>query len=98
MIAKKINAAGEWIENHLRRMCGAITPDKRVVVVVAMFLLFAGLSLYFTISSIYRFGMGAGERMQMRHIERLELELRHKQSQLDSVKLINGFDYERETE
>ena len=65
-----------------------------------MFLLFTGLSLYFTISSIYRFGKGEGERMQIQHIERLELELRQKQSQLDSVKQINDFNYEydRETE
>lgn len=51
-------------------------------------------------SSIYRFGKGKGERMQIQHIERLELELRQKQSQLDSVKQINDFNYEydRETE
>lgn len=100
MVRKKIKAFGEWLEDHLRRLCGEITPDKRIIVILTMFLLFTGLSLYFTISSIYRFDKGKGERMQIQHIERLELELRQKQSQLDSVKQINDFNYEydRETE
>lgn len=100
MVRKKIKAFGEWLEDHLRRLCGEITPDKRIIVILTMFLLFTGLSLYFTISSIYHFGKGKGERMQIQHIERLELELRQKQSQLDSVKQINDFNYEydRETE
>lgn len=100
MVRKKIKAFGEWLEDHLRRLCGEITPDKRIIVILTMFLLFTGLSLYLTISSIYRFGKGKGERMQIQHIERLELELRQKQSQLDSVKQINDFNYEydRETE
>lgn len=100
MVRKKIKAFGEWLEYHLRRLCGEITPDKRIVVILAMFLFFTGLSLYFTISSIYRFGKGEGERIQIQHIEKLELELRQKQSQLDSVKQLNDlyYEYDRETE
>ena len=57
------------------------------------------VTLYFTVSSIYRFGKGAGERMQIRHIERLELELRQRQ-EADSVKHLKDFNYddERKTE
>ena len=100
MAKKRIKAFGEWVEDHLRRACGALSPDKRIIVILTLLLFFSVLSLYFTVSSIYRFGKGAGERMQIRHIERLELELRQKQSQLDSVKQINDFNYEydRETE
>lgn len=92
--------AGEWIEDHLRQLCGAMSPDKRLVIILVTFLLFAALSLYITISSIYRIGMGEGQKIQIQHIERLELELQQKQSQLDSVKQINDFyyEYERETE
>ena len=43
---------------------------------LTLLLFFSVLSLYCTVSSIYRFSKGAGERMQIRHIERLELELR----------------------
>jgi len=54
------------------------------------------LSLYFSISSIYRFGKGNGEKMQIRHIEQLRLELEETQTQLDSIKQVNIFNYERE--
>jgi len=100
MVRRKVKAFGEWSEDHLRRLCGEITPDKRIVVILAMFLLFTGLSLYFTISSIYRFGRGEGERLQIQHIQRLELELRQTQSELDSVKHFNiyNYEYDRESE
>ncbi len=98
-MGKKLNAIGDWIEDGLRRMCGEITPDKRIIVILTMFLGFTGLSLYFTISSIYRFGKGEGKRMQIEHIERLEWELQRKEHQLDSVKQLNDFNYEyRESE
>ena len=85
MAKKRIKAFGEWVEDHLRRACGALSPDKRIIVILTLLLFFSVLSLYFTVSSIYRFGKGAGERMQIRHIERLELELRQRQ-EADSVK------------
>lgn len=96
---KRIKAFGEWVEDHLRRACGALSPDKRIIVILTLLLFFSVLSLYFTVSSIYRFGKGAGERMQIRHIERLELELRQRQ-EADSVKHLKDFNYddERKTE
>jgi len=98
MVRKKIKAFGEWLEDHLRQLCGEITPDKRIIVILTMFLLFTALSLYFTISSIYRFGKGEGERIQIQQIEMLELELKRREHQLDSVKQINVFNYEYERE
>ena len=89
MAKKRIKAFGEWVEDHLRRACGALSPDKRIIVILTLLLFFSVLSLYFTVSSIYRFGKGAGERMQIRHIERLELELRQRQ-EADSVKRAGG--------
>lgn len=94
MVRNKIESIREWAETRLRRLCGRITPDKRVFVILTMFLLFTALSLWFTVSSIYRFGKGDGERMRIEHIERLELELQQKQSQLDSVKHLNFYQYE----
>jgi hypothetical protein len=94
MVRKKIERLGEWTQDRLRRLCGRISPDVRVWVIVAMFLLFTALSLWFTASSIYRFGMGDGERMHIEHIERLELELRRRDAQTDSVKQSNNNYYE----
>ncbi len=73
----------------------ALSPDKRIIVILTLLLFFSVLSLYFTVSSIYRFGKGAGERMQIRHIERLELELRQRQED-DSVKHLKDFNYDDE--
>ena len=96
MIRKKTKVEGGWIENHLRRMCGAISPDKRLVITVTMFLLFAALSIYITVSSIYRIGRGEGEKMQIRHIEQLELQ--QKQNEFENLKQTNKFNYEYERE
>ena len=87
MAKKRIKAFGEWVEDHLRRACGALSPDKRIIVILTLLLFFSVLSLYFTVSSIYRFGKGAGERMQIRQ-------------EADSVKHLKDFNYddERKTE
>lgn len=98
MIREKVKSAGEWIEDQLRQLCGAITPDKRVVVVFVFLLGFAALSLYFTFSSIYHFGQGDGTRLQMRHIEQLKMELQQRENELDSMKFQNMVDYERAAE
>lgn len=87
----RLGAVEEWLEDRLKKLCGEITPDKRIVVTLVMLLLFAGLSLYMTFSSIYRFGKGEGERLNIRHIERLKLELEDKQSKLDSLKQSKEF-------
>ncbi|NDV64683.1 TraL conjugative transposon family protein [Bacteroides sp. 224] len=96
MIRKKIRAATEWLEDRLRFLCGSLSPDGRIIVILSMFLILTVLSIYFSISSIYRFGKDSGEKIQIQHIEQLQLELGQKQSELDSIKQINIIDYERE--
>ena len=99
MEKKSKKAFGEWVEDHLRRACGALSPDKRIIVILTLLLFFSVLSLYFTVPSFYRYGKEAGEWMQLRHIERLELELRQRQ-EADSVKHLKDFNYadDRKTE
>lgn len=96
---KRINLTG-WLGDRLRHACGSLGKDARILITIFMVLTLSGLSVYFTVSSIYRIGKGNGERMQIRHMERLEMELRQRQSQADSVKQINDFNYghERESE
>ena len=99
MAKKRIKAFGEWVEDHLRRACGALSPDKRIIVILTLLLFFFRLvALLYRVFHL-RFGKGAGERMQIRHIERLELELRQRQ-EADSVKHLKDFNYddERKTE
>ena len=45
-----IERAQDWADERLRRMCGRITPGKRLAVILVMFLLFGGLSVYITVN------------------------------------------------
>jgi hypothetical protein len=68
------------IEDKLRQLCGEITPDKRITVILIMLLVFTVLSLYFSISSIYNWGKESERRkqMQIEHIRQLELDKRQR--------------------
>ena len=92
MIRKLINRVNKWLEDKLRSIVRPLSPDTRVIVILTMLLLFGGLSIYMTVSSIYNMGKKSGQQqMQIEHIKRLELE--HKQ-EADSVKQLNDFNYE----
>lgn len=69
-IVRKIQ---DWPGDRLRRLCGRISPDMRVAVIVAFTLLFAGLSVYMTVSSIYRIGRQDGQRPGIQRMERLRM-------------------------
>lgn len=92
MIRKIINQVNEWLEDKLRSIVRPLSPDARLIVILTMLLLFSGLSIYMTVSSIYNMGKkSAQQQMQIEHIKRLELE--HTQK-ADSINQINRFDYE----
>lgn len=95
MIRGWMKRAREWTEDRLRRMCGAMNPDTRVFVTVALFLLFAALSLWGTVSAIYRLGRSEGERLRIEHIERPELK--HERPEADSLRKLNMNEYEQES-
>lgn len=98
MVRKRIVALSERIECLLRRKCGALSPKGRMIVVLTMLALFTVLSLYFTVSSVCRFGQGTDDAMRIRHIEPAELQ--REPTATDSVKQSNDFNYDdkRETE
>ena len=73
MVGKFIMKAQEWADERLRRLAGRITPDMRVVIVIVMMLAFGGLSVYMTVSAIYRIGRNDGREMGIEHIRRLQL-------------------------
>ena len=79
MIRKWIKCAEERIEDRLRRVCGAMNPDIRVYAIVTLFVLFAALSLYSTVSAIYSLGRNDGERIRIEHLQRLAPQPGHKQ-------------------
>lgn len=88
-----MNRINEWLEDGLRGILGRLTPDRRIILVISMFLVFGGLSIYMTFSSIYNFGKNKAEKMQIEQIESLRLQL---EQQRDSINnLNNNYEYGR---
>lgn len=88
-----IEKVQDWVDDKLRRMCGRITPGKRLAVILLMFVFFGGMSIYITVSSIYNIGKRNGQRLQIEHIRQLPLQQAN-----DSINLLNYPNNERSTE
>lgn len=59
-IEKWIRYVPDRIDDGLRYLCGRMSPDVRLVCVVVMLTGFGCLSIYMTVSSIYRIGRHEG--------------------------------------
>ena len=72
---EKLKELSYWLEGKLKDLCGEITPDKRLTVILVMLLLFTILNLYFTFTSISNWGKEQERRNQLKieHIKGLEL-------------------------
>ena len=88
-----IEKVQDWVDDKLRRMCGRITPGKRLAVILLIFVFFGGMSIYITVSSIYNIGKRDGQRLQIEHIRQLPLQQAN-----DSINLLNYPNNERSTE
>lgn len=73
---ERIKEVGYWLEDKLKSLCGEITPDKRLTIIIIMLLLFTILNLYFTFTSIADWGreQERKEQLKIEHIKQLELE------------------------
>ncbi|SBV90413.1 TraL conjugative transposon family protein [uncultured Dysgonomonas sp.] len=73
---ERIKELGYWLEDKLKDLCGEITPDKRLTVIIIMLLLFTILNLYFTFTAISNWGkqQERKEQLKIEHIKQLELE------------------------
>ena len=87
-----IEKVQDWADDCLHRMCGRITPGKRLAVILVMFFFFGGLSIYITVSSIYNLGKRNGRRLQIEHIKQYPLH------DSDSINPLNRPQYGRSTE
>jgi len=90
-----IEKVRDWADDRLSRMCGRITPGKRLAVILVMFFFFGGLSIYITVSSIYNIGKRDGRRLQIEHIRQLPL---HDNDTTKSINPLNRPQYGRSTE
>lgn len=64
----------DWADEKLRRLCGQITPGKRLAVILTMFLFFSIALVYISVSGIYNIGKNEGRRIEIEHIRLLELQ------------------------
>lgn len=94
MIKKQLTRFRDWIDYGLRRMCGELTPEKRLITILAMCVLFGIGSIYMTVSSIYNIGKRDAEQkyLEIEHMKRLELEHSN-----DSIKQLIRKEYERQS-
>ncbi|MCA6028356.1 DUF3989 domain-containing protein [Bacteroides thetaiotaomicron] len=76
MIGRCMNRIQDWADDSLRRLCGRITPEKRLAVILTMFLFFSIASVYIFVSGIYNIGKNEGRRIEIEHIRLLELQRR----------------------
>ena len=92
---KLINKFLDWVDYGLRRMCGELTPEKRLITILAMCVIFGIGSIYMTVSSIYNIGKRDAEQkyLELEHIIRLELQYSN-----DSIKQLNRKEYERQSD
>jgi len=73
-VKQTIENLRERMELSVRRLCGRITPDKRVAVILTMLALFGGGSIWMTVSSIYNFGKEKGRRLEIERIEAVRVQ------------------------
>lgn len=75
-IKKVFTSLSDWIEDKIRKACGSLSKDMRVIIVVVMIVGFSVASIYMTYSGIYNIGKNDAERrfLEIEHIKRLELE------------------------
>ncbi|GHV15486.1 hypothetical protein FACS1894179_00770 [Bacteroidia bacterium] len=73
---ERIKELGYWLEDRLKGLCGEITPDKRLTVILIMLLGFTILNLYFTFTTISNWGREQERKEQLKigHMKGLELE------------------------
>ena len=92
---KLINKFLDWVDYGLRRMCGELSPEKRLITILAMCVMFGIGSIYMTVSSIYNIGKRDAEQkyLELEHIKRLELQYSN-----DSIKQLNRKEYERQSD
>ena len=63
----------DWADGKLRRLAGRISPDMRVAIILVMLAAFGALSVYMTVSSIYRIGREDGQHQEKERAGRLRL-------------------------
>lgn len=86
MIKQEINRFRDWTDGGLRRVCGGLSPKRRLITILSFCVIFGSMSIYMTVSSIYNIGKRDAEKkyMEIGHIK--EVELQHSNDSTNHVK------------
>lgn len=73
---ERIKELGYWCEDKLKNLCGEITPDKRLTVIIVFLAIGTLANLYLTFSAVYNLGRDNTKEdfIELEHIKQLELE------------------------
>lgn len=73
---ERIKEIGYVIEGKIKDLCGEITPDKRLIIILTILLICTIVNLYITFSAIYNMGKQSRrkESLKIEHIEQPELK------------------------
>ena len=90
---------GYSIDDFLRRMCGSLSEDARIIIILVMLLLFSIGSIYITVSSIYNMGRERErkETYEIQHIKGLDITGKPK-VQNDTIHIEEYYESEKESE
>lgn len=64
---KIIKRFRDWLEDGLRGVCGRMTPDRRVITIAVLMVVFAAVNIWVTFRAIYNIGR------EDNRIERIEI-------------------------
>lgn len=74
MIGKYVKKVQDWVDEKLCRLCGRITSEKRLAVILTMFVVFGFGAIYIFVSAIYNIGKNEGYHIEIEHIQMLKLQ------------------------
>ena len=66
---QKLKQFRQWIKQRLRTVCGALSPEKRLITILMMCLIFGIASIWMFVSSIYHIGKSDGQEIKIGHIQ-----------------------------
>ncbi|SFL08731.1 Protein of unknown function [Porphyromonadaceae bacterium KH3CP3RA] len=73
MIQEKFKSLWERIVRRIRDLLDGITPDGRIIIVLAMLFIFGSVAIYMTVSSINNMGRNENRHLKIEHIESINL-------------------------
>lgn len=94
-IKERLGRRLDRADDALRRACGRMAPEKRLLAVAAALLLFAAGALYVTIRAVYEIGRNDAlrELPQIEHIRPLDL---HPEGDSTHTMTIKPYGHERQ--